>query len=295
MLSSVTGVNVLAPTWFFLDSTDGALADLTSTSYVEEAHDRGIQVWAVMNDFDGEVSSSSATAEALMTDASRSAMIDAVLEGLRNCGADGLCIDFEHVTDKSVSDFLEFVRECSGAMRTEGKVLSVCNYVPTFTKYMNRKEQGRVVDYVITMCYDEHTSGSKEAGSVASYGFVRDGIEDTAEDVPPEKLIAAIPFYTRLWETKGSEAPSSTAYGMSDAQKAVDAAGMTTVWDDTARQYYAEKDSGNVRMQIWLEEARSVSEKMSLIRKAGCAGVAEWKLGFETDDIWEVISEESPD
>ena len=59
-----------------------------------------------------------------------------------------------------------------------------------------------MADYVIIMGYDEHYATSPEAGSVASIGWVREGIENTLEEVPAEKVINAVPFYTRLWEER---------------------------------------------------------------------------------------------
>ena len=44
-------------------------------------------------------------------------------------------------------------------------------------------------DYVIIMGYDEHHGGSPEAGSVSSYNFVQEGIEETLKEVPAEKVI----------------------------------------------------------------------------------------------------------
>ena len=41
---------------------------------------------------------------------------------------------------------------------------------------------------------------SEEAGSVASINWVREGIEETLKEVPAEKVINAVPFYTRLWQ-----------------------------------------------------------------------------------------------
>ena len=51
------------------------------------------------------------------------------------------------------------------------------------------------------MCYDEHYSGSKEAGSVSSINYVRDGINLSLVNVDKDKLIIALPFYTRIWTT----------------------------------------------------------------------------------------------
>ena len=47
---------------------------------------------------------------------------------------------------------------------------------------------------------------------------------------------------------------------------------------------------GNETYSIWLEDEKSIEEKMKLIRKADLAGVAEWRLGYERSDVWEIIS-----
>ena len=73
-----------------------------------------------------------------------------------------------------------------------------------YTDHYNRGEQGVFADYVIIMGYDEHYNGSPEAGSVASIGFVEDGIRKTVEQVPAEKVINAVPFYTRIWKSEGA-------------------------------------------------------------------------------------------
>ena len=41
-----------------------------------------------------------------------------------------------------------------------------------FPAQYDRAEQGKVVDYVIIMGYDEHYVGSEEAGSVASIDLI---------------------------------------------------------------------------------------------------------------------------
>lgn len=290
-IKDVSGVNVIAPTWFFLDSETGETSSLASKAYVDTAHSSGLRVWAVLNDFDGSVNSNKSTAAALSSYKNRQTIISAVLDGLKASGADGLNIDFEKVTKDSAPDFLEFVREMRAALGEGGYVLSVDNYVPTFTSFMGRAEQARVADYVVVMCYDEHTNDSEEAGSVASLPFLEEGIDETCAEVPAAQVIAAIPFYTRLWQTKEGGTPESTSYGMADAQAAVDSLGMKTEWDEKTGQYYGDLTVGDVRYQIWMEEEKSVEEKMKAIHKRNLAGVAEWKLGFENSDIWQVISQ----
>jgi spore germination protein YaaH len=50
-------------------------------------------------------------------------------------------------------------------------------------------------------------------------------------------------------------------------------------------------NSGNTRYQMWLENNASLEEKLKLVRAADCAGVAEWKLGLEKADVWDLITE----
>ena len=289
-LEGVKGVNVIAPTWFYLDSTDGTVRDVTSRDYVEYAHSEGMEVWAVFNDFDGNCSSPEETLAFLENYEARKKAADAVITSAQACGADGLNLDFELVRERSAEAFLEFVRELSAACGRAGMVLSLDNYVPTYTAYMNRKEQARVADFIVTMCYDEHTAGSAAAGSVASLPFVRKGLGDTLKEVPAGQLIAAGPFFTRLWSTEGDNAPESKALGMRDAKEALALYGMTAYRDEDTGQNYAEIKEGDILRQIWLEDEESVAGRLAIAAEYGCAGFAWWKLGFETSDIWDVIS-----
>lgn len=289
-IMDVTGVNILAPTWFFLDSTAGDQKVLADANYVQAAHGLGMQVWAVMNDFDGAVNGSPSTKAALENDLVREKLVADTVSQVQAVGADGINIDYENVSKECAPYFLQFIREMSIGCRNAGLVLSICNYVPTYTNYLNRSEQARVADYVVCMCYDEHLQGSSEAGSVSSLPFVKTGIRDTLKEVPKAQTVIALPFYTRLWMTTSKEAPASKALGMADAQNWVSTNGVEVNWENDAAQNYVEKQDGGTFYQMWLEDAASIEEKMKVVEEADCAGVAEWKLGFETQDIWDVIS-----
>ncbi|MDD6439427.1 MAG: hypothetical protein PUF93_03505, partial [Lachnospiraceae bacterium] len=43
--------------------------------------------------------------------------------------------------------------------------------------------------------------------------------------------------------------------------------------------------------QIWIEDADSIAAKVRLIPQYDLAGTAAWALGFESSDIWNVITE----
>ena len=290
-LEGVSGVNVIAPTWFYLESPEGDMSSVASDTYVATAHSRGLSVWTVANDFDGAVNSSKDTFSALSTYAGRSKIIDTIVSETVRVGADGINIDFEKVNADCAPYFQEFIRELSVSCRTQGLVLSINAYVPTYTKYLGRAELARTADYIVCMCYDEHTSGSETAGSVSSLPFVQKGIRDTLKEVPPEQTVIALPFFTRLWKVNENAAPTSSAMGMGEAAAWLSENAANVVWDEETGQNYAEAKGVDGTSEIWIEDAQSISEKMKEVMAAGCAGVAEWKLGLETQDIWQVISD----
>ncbi|MCR5295676.1 MAG: hypothetical protein K6E30_11005 [Lachnospiraceae bacterium] len=285
-ISGMTGMNVIAPTWIFLDDADGSMSSIASADYVKTAHEAGLFVWAVANDFDGEVNSSDITAEMLSSGSARTAAIERITDELLRVGADGICLDFEKITSSSAVCYLEFIRELSVETQKNGLVLSICNFVPTYTAYYNRKEQARVADYIICMCYDEHTSGSETAGSVASLPFVRQGIRDTLKEVPAEQVIAAIPFFTRLWTTSDTGGLKSRAMSMNEASAFVLENAMNKVWDEETGQWYASGKGIEGTFEIWLEDMDSLNEKLRVVSEEKIAGAAAWKLGLQSESVW---------
>ena len=284
--ANMTGVNVISPTWFYLTDTSGNIANIASADYVSQAHEKGLQVWGLIDNFTQEVS----TTETLSSTAARQNIISQLIQAAQDVGMDGINVDFESLSEDVGTHFLEFLRELSIECHKNNLVLSVDNPVPEdFTSHYDRAEQGRVVDYVIIMGYDEHYVGS-EAGSVASLPWVEQGIQDTLEEVPAERVINAIPFYTRLWRTTGGNV-TSEAIGMDQAQQTIAESNVETYWDKTTSQNYGKYDIDNSTYQIWLEDAQSVAEKVKLVSKYDLAGVSAWKLGFENNGIWQVISD----
>ena len=286
-IQNMTGVNVISPTWFSITANEGTISSLASADYVNEAHNRGMEVWGLIDNFNSDVS----TLETLSTRSSREHIIQKLLEEAKRVGLDGINVDFEALTEEEAPHFIQFVRELSVVCRANNLVLSVDNPVPQFTGFYNRKEQGIVADYVIIMGYDEHTTGSEEAGSVASLPFVKEGIEKTLQEVPKEKVINGIPFYTRLWTESNNGTLSSEVMTMDQAIQYVQENGIEVYWEKETAQNYGELLTDSGTQKIWIEDEQSIEEKMKLIEQYGLAGVASWKLGFERADVWSVISQ----
>ncbi|RHJ93896.1 glycosyl hydrolase family 18 [Ruminococcus sp. AM07-21] len=284
--ANMTGVNVISPTWFYLLDTSGNIANISSADYVAQAHEKGLKVWGLIDNFTQEVS----TTETLSNTAARQNIISQLIQAATSVGMDGINVDFESLSEDVGIHFLEFLRELSIECHKNNLVLSVDNPVPEdFTSHYDRAEQGRVVDYVIIMGYDEHYVGS-EAGSVASLPWVEQGIQGTLAEVPAERVINAVPFYTRLWRTTGGNV-TSEAIGMDQAQQVISENNVETYWDKTTSQNYGKYDIDNSTYQIWIEDSQSIAEKVKLVSKYNLAGVSAWKLGFENSGIWQVISD----
>lgn len=289
LLENTKGVTTISPTWFSVISNEGEISSLASETYIERAHDLGIEVWALVDDFNVQVD----MYKLLSYTSRREKLINELIANVIKYNIDGLNIDFENISEKAGIHYIEFIRELSVKCRNNGIVLSIDNYVPMpYSAYYDREEQGNVADYLIIMAYDEHHAASKESGSVASIGYVQTAIKNTLKMVPKEKTIIGIPFFTRLWkEVKdGDEVKvSAEAYAMSVAEGILKDEGVKTKWDDETGQYYGEYNKDGATYKIWLEEEKSIEEKMKVINDNDLAGVAEWRLGFEKRSIWNVI------
>ena len=302
-LAKTKGVTTVSPTWFSIVDNDGNISSLASSEYVNYAHQLGIEVWGLVDDFNPDID----LFELLSSTSKRENLTNQLIAEVLQVGMDGINIDFEMIRPEDGEHFIQFIRELSVMCRKNGIVLSVDNYVPIGnTNHYNRKEQGVFVDYIVIMGYDEHHGRSMESGSVASLPFVRTGIENTIKEVPAEKVINGMPFYTRLWKeepktaeelaeqagTPAAEYPlkvTSEIYGMSGSLRMIAERGIETEWDAEAGQEYAQWEDGDAVYKIWLENEASIEEKMKLMKEYNIAGCAVWKLGLEREAVWDVI------
>lgn len=292
-ISGMSGVNVISPTWYYLSDNEGGVLSYADASYVKRAHKKGLQVWALISNFSEDVSTTALLASRTARQNVQNYLISQALE----LGFDGINIDFEGIAQEAGYDYVQFMRELSILCRKNQIVLSVDVPVPMdFSRHYNRGELGVVCDYVIMMGYDEHYAGSEVAGSVASMDFERTGIENMLSEMPKEKLVSAIPFYSRIWYTgtneDGTTSVTSEAVSMDYAEQTVAQQGAEKVYDASTGQQYAEWTDDQGRLcQIWLEDEESVRARALLVKEYDIAGIAEWVLGNERDTVWPIISE----
>ena len=301
VISSTKGVNVISPTWFYLNDNKGNIVDLASSNYVNYCHQQGIEVWALVSNLENPDVDSTCV---LTHTSTRQYLVNQIIAAAIKYELDGINLDFEALDGNAVGDaYIQFVRELAIKCSNNGIVLSVDNYVPTsYTAFYNRKEQANFADYVVIMGYDEHYKGS-DAGSVSSLKWVDQGVRDTLESVPEKQVILGMPFYTRLWSLVANEADTeptteedaityettSTVYGMTSAANLLKEKGIQPEWIAEDGQNYATWNEGNVTYKIWLENASSTEERLKLVSQYSLAGASFWKLGFESSDVWDTV------
>ena len=291
MVAEGKGMNVIAPTWFSFTDNAGTFRSFASGQYVEKAHSYGLKVWGVWDNFNykNETGSDIDTVQILSSTTNRQNIVEQMTATALELGLDGINIDFEGLTSDCGTHYVQFIRELSVACRENQLALSIDNYVPFhFNDFYRLDIQGEVADYIVVMGYDEHWHGSKDPGSVASIDYVSNGLQKTLEMAPAEKVVNALPFYTILWKTEGSDVTDEyiTLKNEADFLKRVN---ITPEWDEETCQNYAQWQSGNITYQIWLEDIDSIKVKLNVMSAQSIGGVAVWRVGYGTSEVWELI------
>ncbi|GAA0369970.1 glycosyl hydrolase family 18 protein [Bacillus horti] len=296
-IDPMPGVNVVSPTWFHFQDEDGSLSNFADKSYVDWAHQQGYQVWAlVTNEFDPDL-----TTTILSSYEKRRNVIRQLVYFSELYDLDGINIDFENVYLADKENVVQFMRELTPYMHDLGLVVSIDVTIKStsemWSMFLDRPALGEIVDYMMIMTYDEHWGSSPVAGSVASLPWVENGLRGVLEEVPNEKVLLGIPFYTRLWKEEqgedGQTKVSSRAFSMSGIENWMAERDVDFTFDEATGQHYAEYEDTEEKAvyKIWLEDERSVAQRIELVHKYDLAGVASWRRGFEKPVIWEVIEE----
>lgn len=291
-LEGVHGLDVISPTWFYIKNAEGDIINKADINYVRQAHEQGIQVWAL---FANPFGDRDLTHAALSSTSARQNMIKQLLALSALYEVDGINIDIESISKETGEHFVQFIKELTPYLKQQGLVVSVDMYVPSsWTAHYGRQEVGEVVDYIMIMAYDEHWGSSPDSGSVASIDFVEKGIVNTLKEVPAEKTVLGLPYYTRIWQddtASGEQVVRPTAYSMNRAFEIMTDNDAAFVWDPEVGQYYAEyqDEEEGITYKLWHEEERSIEEKVKLMESYGLAGVAGWQIGLEKDEVWDVL------
>ena len=294
---TMDGVNVVSPAFFHLN-TSGELTENVGTkgqAYIDWAHSNGYKVWTmVQNAGNGMLK---VTSDIMNDYNKRQKLINQIVNYCVKYKLDGINIDFENMKKEDKDMYSRFIIELTPRLKDMGIVVSVDVTAPdgseTWSLCFDRNVIGDVADYIIFMAYDQYGTSSNKSGTTAGYDWVNLSLNKflKTEEIESNKIILAIPLYTRLWteDSSGKVVKQSTV-----SMKNIDSilpSGVNKQWDDNLKQYYVEYQDGQYTKKMWIEDEKSLKEKINLINSNNLGGVASWEKGMETDNFWTFLKE----
>ena len=298
--ATIEGINVVSPAFFYINE-NGELEENIGNSgkeYIKWAHNNGYKVWPMVSNAYAAKESLDITSNIMKNYENRKELIESIVEKCVKYDLDGINIDFENMYAEDKDLYSRFIIELTPRLKEIGMVTSVDVTAPdggeTWSMCFDRHVIGDVADYIIFMAYDQNGISSNKPGTTAGYNWVKLNLVKflQTEEIEPERLILAVPFYTRVWTTNSSgEIVSKNTISMKDIDKIIPE-GTNKTWDDELKQNYVEYMDGNNKKQIWIEDIDSLKAKISLIKENDLAGVASWQKDMETEEVWQMFKTE---
>ena len=213
----------------------------------------------------------------------------------------GWQLDFEGLDPADELAYTRFVTRVAARLHHKRRLLSVA-VVPRFSdQYPDRsctgfytgewgaafdfRGLGRVADFLVLMAYDQHTPLTPP-GPVAGYDWVEAAIAYALHRVPASKLLLGIPFYGREWD-ETAQATTARSLAYADIEDFLERPTGERHWDDIGRTSWFQWRDGKTVRTAWFDDARSLREKLKLIRLYHLRGYAAWRLGTEDPEFWQ--------
>lgn len=294
--TTIDGVNVVSPSFFtVVKNGNGKINENVGNNglnYINWAKQNGYKVWAmVSNNANKDTTSTILNSYTLRTN-----MINTIVSLANKYNLDGINIDFENMNESDKSMFSRFIIELEPKLKEAGKTLSVDVTAPDgggdWSECYERDVIGNVADYIVFMAYDQNGAYSSKEGTTAGYNWVETNLNKfiKREEIPSNKIVLGMPFYTRLWKEENGNITSKTV-NMKNIDTVIPS-DIQRTWDDTLKQNYVEYTKDSAVYKMWIEDEASIKEKVGLVRKYNLAGVASWEKDREKDTIWAVIKAE---
>ena len=297
---TIEGINVVSPSFFYLDKKGNLQENIGNSGqeYIEWAHKNGYKVWPIFSNNEASTESLSITSKIVNSYKLRQKLIEELVDKCVEYKLDGINMDFENMKEEDKDMYSRFIIELTPRLKEIGLVTSVDVTAPdggeTWSMCFDRHVIGDVADYIVFMAYDEYGVSSTKPGTTSGYDWVKLSLNKflETEEIESQKIILAIPFYTRVWTVNGQgDIISRNTVDMKNIDKVLPN-GVQKNWNDSLKQNYAEYTDGANKKQIWIEDIDSLKAKVSLINENKLAGVASWQKDMESENVWKMLKEE---
>ncbi len=293
---NIEAVNVFSPSFFYLEKgSDGKVSENVNQEgkdYVEWAHNNGFKVWPMVSN-----NSYLTTTEGILNDyTKRRKLEDEIVRVAEEYNVDGINLDFENMNKADKDMYSRLVIELAPRLKDLGKTLTVDVTAPdgseTWSLCFDRDVIADVSDYIVFMAYDQYGTGGNKEGTTAGYNWVENNVKKFIgqEAVAKEKIILGIPLYTRLWKEDNGKITSKVV-NVKDVDNTIPN-DVQKKWDDELKQNYVEYTEGSATYKMWIEDEKSITEKIGLAKKYDLAGIAFWEKDREYEGFWQFVANE---
>lgn len=292
----IEAINVFSPSFFYVEKgSDGKVSENVNQEgkdYVEWAHNNGFKVWPMVSN-----NSYLTTTEGILNDyTKRRKLEDEIVRVAEEYNVDGINLDFENMNKADKDMYSRLVIELAPRLKDLGKTLTVDVTAPdgseTWSLCFDRDVIADVSDYIVFMAYDQYGTGGNKEGTTAGYNWVENNVKKFIgqEAVAKEKIILGIPLYTRLWKEDNGKITSKVV-NVKDVDNTLPN-DVQKKWDDELKQNYVEYTEGSATYKMWIEDEKSITEKIGLAKKYDLAGIAFWEKDREYEGFWQFVANE---
>lgn len=225
--------------------------------------------------------------------------IDGMLDECRQCGADGVDIDFEHWPAVDRFLYTDFIAQLSQRLHAEGLMLSACVYPISMEA---RRETGMTfiddsllatyVDHFRYMVYDLYCPPSQYIGPTSMAPWGRETMTYAATRVPRHKIIMGLPTYSVDWDMtdpKRSRQVNDYEFIAECEKQSPIGRGWCYYWDVNLIRYTDELGHPHA---LWVSDAKSTKSHLVTVDSQDLQGVCFWLLQTTADPaIWQVVRE----
>lgn len=277
-------LNMVVPEWFFIDPATDTLRTEIDQEALQLMKQKQVRIVPLINNtnealgegaFDGDMMH-----RILHNPEKRERLINDIVKLLDRYQLQGINIDFEEYKESSDEPIIAFQKDLYNRLHPKGYLVTQ-DIMPHDADF-NVKELQRYNDYMFLMAYDEHFSSSVP-GSVSSQQWVEKVLDETARDVPSDKLILCVAGYGYDWPRQ-MEGTTVTYQQALASSKQYDA---TIDFDNNSYcNHYQYTDGNGLLHDVYFNDAATNFNTMRFADEYGTAGTALWRLGSEDDRIW---------
>ena len=279
----INDIDWLAPVWVTVTGANhqfSVLPDRDGRALLNATAHRPLILPVVQNFQNGQVDAAG-IAGLLADPRLRRHFLDQLEPFLAANRAAGAVFDFEQLDASGQANYLQLLQEARRRFARHGWLITAAIPVDQQWDY---GRFSRVADKLFVMAYDEH-SNDGPPGPIASQQWWASSVAAAIRHIPRNKVIVTIGNYAYDWHD-GTGDPENVEEAWVDAG---DSEALPTFDRVSGNSTFAYDDENGHPHSVWMLDAASAFNELTVLDRAGIRDVALWKLGSEDPGLWSIF------